>query len=326
MNKTVTGLLLLICFHTNSQQSIFVVNSGGDLYSMDLNQCSKQFIGSTAIGLKDIAFTTNGVLWGIDGGQIYRIDTTTGNASLVGNTGINAVSLVGLDDQTLLAESDLKLYRINTVNGAATYFDTIGYKASGDLTWYDDDVYMVTSSDQIIRMVLNSKHTGILRVTPIGSSIPTCEAAATSSFVNDYNAIIGFNRQEDILKICQIDGSFQNICPNLKIGRIAGAASLRLSTQLPQPTSCSAAGTKNLKDPNQFSVYPNPASNEICIKVNSDQKSYFHIYSPSGQLIKAGIVVNHSVLIPLNDMSAGLYILEISTNSTKDKYRLVVEH
>ena len=99
------------------------------------------------------------------------------------------------------------------------------------LTWYDDDLYMIT---QLIKIVLNDSNTAIESVTPISFTVPICEGAVTASFVGDYNSIIGFSGP-DLIKVCQLDGSTQMLCPDLNIDGTPGAASIRLPTQVPQP-------------------------------------------------------------------------------------------
>lgn len=325
MKKLITGLLLTISFNSFSQQSIFATTSGGDLYSFDLANCTRQFIGSTGQGFGDIAFTPDGKLWGIVGEQLYQIDTTTANAVLIGNTGVGAVSLVGLNDYTLLAEYGMKLYGIDITTGSSYYIDTIGYQAAGDLTWYDDDLYIVTSGGQIIRMVLNSSYTAILTVAPIGLSVPTCEGAVTGSFIDDFNSIIGFNGP-DLLKICQIDGSFQILCPNLNIGGTPGAASIRLSTQVPQPITCSkTTGLENVYTNNLFSIFPNPVANELNIMTNYFQHFNFTIYNSVGQIISKGKTDSNATIITIYNLANGIYSIELSSDNKAERHSFIVE-
>jgi len=324
MKKILTGLFVTISFNTFSQQPIFATISGGDLYSFDLTNCTRHFIGSTGQGFGDIAFTPNGELWGIVGGQLYHIDTTTANSTLIGNTGLGAVSLVGLNETTLLAEDAMKLYSINTINATSTYIDTIGFQASGDLTWYDDDLYMVTSAGQIIRMVLNVTNTALVSVTSIGSSVPTCEGAVTASFVGDYNSIVGFNGP-DLIKICQIDGNSQMLCPNLNIGGTPGGASIRLATQIPQPSSCSTTVVQEMFFHNQFSIFPNPTTNQINIKTQFNKQYLFNIYDSFGQLVKTGILQSDFTTIHIDNLSGGLYTVELKSDNNYERQCFIVE-
>jgi hypothetical protein len=78
-------IIFLLLFSTKgfSQQPIFATIAGGDLYSFDISNCTRHFIGSTGHGFGDIALTPDGRLWGIDG-QLYHIDTANANVTAVG--------------------------------------------------------------------------------------------------------------------------------------------------------------------------------------------------------------------------------------------------
>ena len=325
MKKILAGLFLAISINSFSQQPIFATNSVGDLYSFDLANCTRHFIGSTGLQFSEIAFTPNGQLWGITDGKLFIIDTATARAALTGITGLGYVSLVGLDNNTLLAEYDKKLYSINTVSGASSYIDTIGFHADGDLTWYDDDLYMVTSGGQIIRMVLNITNTALVSITPIGSSVPTCEGAVTASFTGDYNSIVGF-RGSDLIKICHIDGSSQMLCPNLNIGRLSGGASIRLLTQIPQPVTCSTTEVNEISFENQFLIFPNPAKNNLNIKVKVNKQFIYNIYNACGQLLQTGTFQSNLTTIHINNLCRGLYTVELISEDFYERQSFIVEN
>jgi gliding motility-associated-like protein len=220
LRNSLMGLFLLISVNVLSQQRIFATVSGGGLYSIDVENCYRHFVGVTGISFGDIAFTSNGLLWGIANGQLFNIDTTNASTTLIGNTGIGAISLVGLNDSILLAEFQTKLYGINTNNASSYLIGEIGYQATGDLVLIDKNLYMVTP---FIKIELNSTSTEILNVLPISLTLPNCEGAAI--FNDNYISIIGFNGA-NLIEICQVDGSYEVICPNLNIDGTPGAASI----------------------------------------------------------------------------------------------------
>ena len=220
MKLLVFVFLLAVRFDACSQNQIYATVSGGDLYSIDVQNCNRHLIGATGQAFGDIAFTPNGQLWGIAGGQLYNIDTITANTTLIGNTGISGISLVGLNDTTLLIEFGMNLYAINTSNASSSLIGSIGYAATGDLVFYNNILYMITP---FVRIDLNTSYTSIVDVTPINLSLPACEGAAI--YDDDYATIIGFNGP-NLIKICQIDGTYEMICPDLNLGGTPGAASL----------------------------------------------------------------------------------------------------
>lgn len=324
MKKLIIAFLLAATHTAFAQQPIFATITGGDLYSFDLAHCSRTFIGATGIGFGDLALTTDGKLFGIAGGELFHINTSNANATSVGFTGLDAVSLVGLDDTTLLAEAGKKLYRVNTNTAMPQYLDTIGYQAAGDLTWYDDDLYMVTADGKIVRIVLNSTATAITSVTPIGSSIPSCEGAVTASFKDDYNAIVGFNGK-DAIKICQIDGSYQTLCPDLNIGGTPGAASMRLATQSPKPVSCAKpTAVTTISEKNLFSIFPNPATNELNIAMNTQQTFEFRIYNTLGQAVRSGTAQGKKTVVELSNLANGFYSIEIRVDHQTNRQSFIL--
>jgi hypothetical protein len=186
----------------------------------------------------DIAFTPDGKLWGFENGLLFRIDTTNAETTLVGIIAINGVSLVDLNDSVLLMESKDSLWEINVNNLKAINIGNIGYSASGDLTWYDNNLYM-TSGGLLIKIILNSANTNIISSNPINTintPIPECYGIATASFPGLENSIIGWSRQSSY-KICPIDGTYQLLC-NPTVVSVPGAANIRLPIQNPLPTSC----------------------------------------------------------------------------------------
>ncbi len=326
MKKILLILFLLIGSKTFSQEPVFATISGGDLYSFDLSNCTRRFIGSTGQAFGDIAFTPDGQLWGIISGFLYHVDTTTANATLIGNMGVQCVSLVGLNDTTLLVESGNNLYSVNTNTALSTYIDTIGYQASGDLTWYDDDLYMVTSMSGIIRIVLNSTYSAIISTTLIGTNLPSCEGAITATFPGDYNSIVGFSGP-DLIKICQLDGSYQMLCPALNIAGTPGGASIRLATQVPQPSVCHipAPISEISIDNFNFEFFPNPVINELNIKSMLQGKVNINILNSLGQRIISGIISENVSTLNLSKFKNGMYYVELTNEKHTTRLRFVVE-
>ncbi len=316
MKKIFSILLLTVCLNVFSQQPIFVTISGGDLYSLNLTTCTSRFVGSTGQGFGDIAFTPDGRLWGIISGDIYKIDTVTANATLIYNTGIGAVSLVALNDSTLLAEFNMKLYGLNINSATSYYIDTIGYQAAGDLTWYDNDLYLNTGN-QLIKIVLNNTNSAILSVTPVNSTsnpIPNCEGTATSTFVGDYNSIIGFSGQ-DAYKICQIDGSHQLLCSTIVPNSIPGAASIRLPVQNPLPIACSqTSAIESLSNNLKIKISPNPFSSSTNLTANFTN-TILTIYNVHGQQVKQIETNSKQTVLSRDNLPSGLYFLRVTKDN-----------
>ncbi len=217
----------LNCSIIFSQQRIFYTVSGGDLYAMDPLNCTNDFIGSTGIGFGDIAFTSDGRLWGIAQGNLYSIDTLSASTQLIGPTGVHSVSLVGINDSILLTESMEDLYQINVNEVNSNFIGHIGYSAAGDLIIIKNIVFM---NSPLVKIDLNEDFSQIIKVTLIDFNIPSSEGSAN---MNDRcYPLVGFSTK-GIININQENGSYNVICSNLNIGYVPGAASIPLkkSTQ-----------------------------------------------------------------------------------------------
>jgi hypothetical protein len=324
LRKTIKILLLVFLttnsFHGYAQESLYATISGGDLFKFDLENCTREFIGATGIGFGDIAFTPNGRLWGIVSGRLYEIDPLTADTTLIGTHGLPSVSLVDLNDTTLLAEANLKLYGINTNDASSFLIDSIGFPASGDLTWYDSELYIVTAGFQIVRIELNDENDSILSVTSIGTDLPTCEGAATSAFENDLNSIIGFNGS-DVIKICHLDGSFEVLCPMLNFGGTPGAASIRLENQNPTPASCVLSTLSQSEKPS-IKIFPNPAINYIKITTSLPCRFEYGIFDSLGKVVIKG-EYSSDELISLESIASGFYIIQLNCEDVIQRIRFV---
>ncbi len=319
----------------SAQQPIFATGASGELYSIDLVSCSINYKGSGS-QYGDIAFTTDGHLWGIASGNLYQIDTSNASFILIGNIGLPCVSLVGLNDSTLLIESGMSLYAVKTSDASNYFIGNIGYQASGDLTWYDKDLYM-TASGLLIKIVLDSTHTSILSATPVnnlGNPIPTCEGSVTASFTGLYNSIVGFNGP-NAYKICQIDGSYEMLCSSLVTNGTSGGASIPLYIQQPEPTTCQRPNsviTLNLEKP-YFEILPNPVSKSgyVHIRLNRIISSPFTVRIITLQgttlLSKAEQVSTSDLKIDLNNviMTSGVFLIEVKTSSEEFRSLLIVQ-
>ena len=316
---TTIVLTIVLNYYTQAQTSTYVTIAGGDLYKLDFDNCSNLFIGSTGQGFGDIAYTPNGKLWGIENGNLYEINTSNANVTFLGYTSVHAVSLVDLSDTIVLAEFNQNLYGIKTTDATSFLIGNIGYSATGDLTWYDNELYMA-SAGLLIKIVLNETYTEIISSTPvnnISNPIPGCEGLATVSFSESHNSIIGFSGW-DIYEICHVDGSYQIICEEITLPNgIPGAASIRLPTQSPQPGSCQFLSIKEYPNQNTIvQIYPNPFSSQAVLKLtNSLNNATLTVMNCSGKKVKElNNISGQSITLYSDDFASGLYFILLEQN------------
>jgi hypothetical protein len=104
---------------------VFVDDQNGEIGILNPNTGSVSVIGNAGVDLTDIAFNSQGELYGISFTSLYLIDQGTGAASFVGNLGTGGGEMNGLvfdSSGVLYAVSNAtdQLYTINATTGQAT--------------------------------------------------------------------------------------------------------------------------------------------------------------------------------------------------------------
>ncbi len=87
----------------------------------------------------------------------------------------------------------------------------------------------------------------------------------------------------------------------------------------------SSLAINEVSQSNLFSVFPNPAQNEI--NVNTDDKivgSVFTIYDNIGKVVKTGKINSVNTTIELNDLSGGIYTFNVGENK-KQTFKVIKE-
>jgi hypothetical protein len=155
---------------------LWIDDEEGNLGTVDLSTGSVTIIGNTGLGsnLADIAFTSNGTLYGITDDALYSISTTTAQPTLVGDVSAGGGELYGLvgDGNDLLAASRASpdLFEISlspfSVTDLTNSSSTAGYCA-GDLAFSADggSVYESLISGDLQDNVISS---GTVTSTIIG--------------------------------------------------------------------------------------------------------------------------------------------------------------
>lgn len=296
----------------NAQNRFFVTISGGNLYSVDPQNCIAEFIGSTGQGFGDIALSPNGTLWGYVSSQIYQIDTIDATATWIGNTGIPAVSLVALNDSILFINSGNDLYGISTLDASSWLIGNIGYQSLGDLAWFGEDLYMSVGG-RLIRIELSNDHLSIVSVSSVNDvdpDLPVSEGLATGYLDEDKSAFISI-RPNGMYCISPIDASYQYLCPNPLPGGVPGAASFK-----PQPTpwvGCSIVHPSNIHEENITLPEVRMAGNNLIASLTNAFDRWV-ITDALGRFVANGSLnrFNDEVIIPLSNYAAGHYLISFS--------------
>ena len=73
----------------------------------------------------------------------------------------------------------------------------------------------------------------------------------------------------------------------------------------------------------KFKVYPNPVRSELFIETSSSN-NIISIYSLQGRLISEVISKSNIIKINFNDLSSGVYIVELLNEETKKYQKIIV--
>ena len=167
------ALALVSCFLagvTEAQDELFINTSTAELIKLSATTCQHTLIGTTSTPLQDIALTPSGRLWGVYGNSLYEIDTSDASLTFVGTmTGLSTNSLVAWNNDTLIGDYYGWLWGIRTSDGYAWQIDSIAVGSSGDLTWYDGDLYMTTFVPDLVKLSVNANLTEVTSVVHVGN-------------------------------------------------------------------------------------------------------------------------------------------------------------
>lgn len=152
--KILFSTFLLVWVQMTYSQTFFANNSDGNLIALDINGCST----STVIGIgsyTDIATHPDGNLYAVKAnGQLFRVNTFNGNTTLISSfPGNNYYALTSDANGDIYAASgngDLASYNPDT--NISNSYPNMGYGASGDLTFYQGDMYMAATNNTMVRI------------------------------------------------------------------------------------------------------------------------------------------------------------------------------
>ncbi len=155
----VASFALVLGLQAHANPVLWVNDVNGNIGTVDVGTGLATLIGNSGVDLSDIAFDPSGNLYGVSFWDLYRINQTTGAATLVGPLGVGSMNaLVFASDGTLYAAAyaSTGLYSVNVATGAATLLGIDGYNSGGDLAFQDDNLYLTSQSDQLVRIDLDN--------------------------------------------------------------------------------------------------------------------------------------------------------------------------
>lgn len=214
------------------EHSAFVIDSEGDLFSVDPSSGELVNWGRTSVIMADIAAAPSGEIFGASiSGQLYRIEldyaARSVNTTLVGSLGVGANSLEFRDDGVLFAAAANRLYHVNTVTGAATLVSSAPsqFVSAGDIEFDPaGTLYMTTISGELLRL-----EPTLTTWTVLG----TTGRSDMNGLVYSNGLLYGFSNSESVYRLDVSNGSstFLTDLAHSQLDGVYGAANSRFFAQ-----------------------------------------------------------------------------------------------
>jgi hypothetical protein len=107
--------------------------------------------------------------------------------------------------------------------------------------------------------------------------------------------------------------------------RITATLMVEPRASLLSSIGCGPVGINESNSRNVFSVYPNPANNQINVKTDTKfLGSVYVVYDNTGKLVLTGKITSENTVIELGNLSAGIYLLSAGENS-KHIFKVIKE-
>lgn len=169
MRVFISCLSILVCFFCFAQDRLFSCGNNGEIIEFNNQTCSARSLGVYNV-FGDIAVTQNGTIYGIND-RLYRIDTISQisvaiSPILISNIG--GLGLLALDNNTLLFDKSDSLFLFDLTTNNESFLGVVGYETNGDFTLFDGSIYMVSLSNELIKINLNSSNNAIQSISNIG--------------------------------------------------------------------------------------------------------------------------------------------------------------
>lgn len=158
MKKYYILVAFFLCSIELSAQSLYLISTDYQLYSVNLDDCTLNFIADVNFNqVYDISFHPNGTLYGIGrNGDLFEIDILTGEVNTIHifphlNNQIRFNSLVISAEGIIYAADDNgDLYSFDLLTSTEIYYGNVGFSAAGDLSFYEGNLYMGANMQRII--------------------------------------------------------------------------------------------------------------------------------------------------------------------------------
>jgi len=132
---------------------LYVHDSRGTLGRIRVSDGLVDIIGEMDVVMTDIAFSPEGLLFGLNADALYQIDLVTADVELIGGHSIlGGNALVFAADGTLYGAGGFVdgLFEMNLETGASTRIADMGHNSAGDLVFFEGQLYLASTNDQLV--------------------------------------------------------------------------------------------------------------------------------------------------------------------------------
>jgi hypothetical protein len=92
------------------------------------------------------------------------------------------------------------------------------------------------------------------------------------------------------------------------------------------PKSTNPSALSEVKNQDLISVQPNPANDNITIKLANAEAVNVNIFSVSGELIKDVRINNSTTTVDVSDLSNGIYFVKVLSKEINQTTKLIINH
>ena len=144
----------------------------------------------------------------------------------------------------------------------------------------------------------------------------------SSKFPEPFDILI--RKDNGDLVVFEFNGEiFTTYNPNLELQLQKGENNLKVTTDI----DCQGSFEKRIFYGNEYLVYPNPFKDQFYIYNGLEEDLIVKVYSSYGQIILSKSFENNGTEIPIqiNNLEAGMYIVDITSENASFSYKLL-EH
>jgi hypothetical protein len=238
LNSGLALILLAITSVTASAQLLYITDTSGNYGTVNLATNAVTVLGKSGVVLHDIAFTSNGNLYGNTATSLYSMNVNNGATTLIGNFnagGGQMVGLTGYGSQLIAASSATKsLYVVNTSPMKTTGLTgTLTAVTNGDITFgANGALYDIVAGGVLDKITISGNSFTTVAIGNTGNSSISGMATEPNGTVIAVAGTSIYSVNLTTAALTLIDNY-----AGKGLGTVTGAAMLASSVVVPEPSN-----------------------------------------------------------------------------------------